>query len=239
MVFANCYDDAQRAEAYSALQFARTYYLAYRDLPRLIRQHTSGPRALDFGCGTGRSSRFLRELGFETIGVDIAAHMVANARASDPGGDYRVIASGDFRQFPARSFDLVLSAFTFDNIPQDEKVRLHAALRELLKPEGTMVSVVSAPEIYWHEWASFSTQDFPENRQARSGDLVRIITTEIADARPTEDILCTGEAYAEIYAQAGLRVIERHAPLAVGDEPYAWVSETRIAPWVIYVLQPQ
>jgi len=26
-------------------------------------------------------------------------------------------------------------------------------------------------------------------------------------------------------------------PLAKGDEPYPWVNETRIAPWVIYVLR--
>jgi len=31
------------------------------------------------------------------------------------------------------------------------------------------VLIVSRPEIYTYEWASFSTKDFPENRQAKSG----------------------------------------------------------------------
>lgn len=30
--FINCYEDAARAEAYAQLEFANTYYLAYRDL---------------------------------------------------------------------------------------------------------------------------------------------------------------------------------------------------------------
>jgi hypothetical protein len=40
-----------------------------------------------------------------------------------------------------------------------------------------------------------------------------------------------------VYREAGLRVIQVLKPLAKGDEPYAWVNETRIAPWVIYVLR--
>ena len=28
-----------------------------------------------------------------------------------------------------------------------------------------------------------------------------------------------------------------YKPLATGDEPYQWISETNIAPWVIYVLE--
>ena len=36
---------------------------AFRDLPRLFREHVSGQRAVDFGCGTGRSTRFLRGSG--------------------------------------------------------------------------------------------------------------------------------------------------------------------------------
>jgi hypothetical protein len=97
--------------------------------------------------------------------------------------------------------------------------------------------VVSAPEIYTHEWASFSTTNYPENRNARTGDVVRIITTDFADHRPAEDILWTHDSYLEIYRRAGLRPIAKYEPLAKGDEPYTWVNETRIAPWVIYVVE--
>lgn len=240
MAFSNCYEDATRAEAYAQLGFANTYYLAYRDLPGIIREHVAGTRAIDFGCGTGRSTRFVRQLGFEVTGVDIASNMIAKARKLDPSGDYRLAKDDDLRDLQLGAYDLVISLFTFDNVPgSDHKVRLFHDLGRLLNASGAIISVVSSPEIYFHEWASFSTKDFPENHFARSGDTVKIITTDFADARPAEDILWTDEAYREVYASAGLRLIATYKPLATGDEPYNWVNETSIAPWVIYVLRRQ
>lgn len=71
------------------------------------------------------------------------------------------------------------------------------------------------------------------------GDIVRIITTDFPDRRPAEDILWTDESYRRVYARAGLKPVATYKPLAKGDEPYHWASETRIAPWVIYVLAPK
>ena len=88
----NSYEDRKRAEAYSKLQFHGTYFLAYRDLPQIISNHVRGDRALDFGCGTGRSTRFLNELGFRTVGVDISMEMIREARRGDPGGRGRLPA---------------------------------------------------------------------------------------------------------------------------------------------------
>ena len=234
----NVYEDSRRAEAYARLEFPGTYFLAYRDLPAILADHVRGRRALDFGCGAGRSTRFLRGLGFDTVGVDVSEEMVRRAAGRDPGGDYRLIADGDLGQFPARSFDLVLSAFTFDNIPgRERKAALFAALGGLLSDTGRIVSVVSAPEIYTHEWASFSTRDFPENRTARCGDPVRIIMTDVEDRRPVVDIVWPDEAYQEVYRAAGLEAVATHRPLGREDEPIRWVNETRNAPWVIYVLR--
>jgi len=121
MEFSNTYQDPRRAAAYDELEFGGTYYLAFRDLPRLLRVNVSGERAVDFGCGTGRSTRFLQQHGLATVGLDISAEMVAIARKRDPAGDYRVIADGDFSALPAAGFDLILSAFTFDNIPTHQR----------------------------------------------------------------------------------------------------------------------
>lgn len=235
--FSNSYADAKRADAYSALEFANTYYLAYRDLPPILAEQVTGKRALDFGCGTGRSTRFLRKLGFAVTGVDISEDMLRIARATDPSGDYRIVPGDDFSAMDAGAFDLVLCAFTFDNIPGPMKISIFRDLRKLLSQGGTIVTIVSAPEIYTHEWASFTTRDFPENAAARSGDMVRIVVTDHKDDRAVEDILWTAESYQSVYEEAGLQIIRVSKPLATGDEPYAWVNETTIAPWVIYVLR--
>jgi SAM-dependent methyltransferase len=237
MVNHNCYDDARRAEAYAKLGFINTYYLAYRDLPGIVLAHASGRKALDFGCGTGRSTRFLQGLGFDALGADISEEMIRRAREIDPSGCYHLIPDGDFSSWHDQTFDLILSVFTFDNIPgMDRKVAIFRELRRLLNPEGRIVSLVSAPEIYVHEWASFSTKDYPENRNARSGGTVRIIVTDVEDARPVEDTLWSDEDYRTVYREATLELMETHRPLAKEDEPFPWVNETRIAPWVIYVM---
>lgn len=235
--FHNVYDDERRAHAYAKLEFPGTYYLAYRDLPKLFRAHVTGTRAMDFGCGTGRSTRFLRELGFDVVGVDIAGQMLSKARELDPTGDYRKADGDTLNGFPTGSYDLVLSVFTFDNIPAErEKVALFSSLRDLLKGSGRIVSVVSSPDIYVNEWTSFTTKDFPQNLSVRSGDKVSIVMLDVEDARPVEDIVWAHEDYERVYASAGLRSLEMLRPLATGDEPYEWVSETTVAPWVVYVL---
>jgi ubiquinone/menaquinone biosynthesis C-methylase UbiE len=240
MEFANVYEDAQRAESYAKLEFPGTYYLAYRDLPDIIREHVTGRTAIDFGCGTGRSTRFLKQLGFETIGVDIAEDMLKRAREQDPQGEYRPVKDGDLSQLNEHAYDLILSVFTFDNIPtMEKKVTLFKEMGSLLNREGRIVNLVSAPEIYTHEWASFTTKDFPENRDAKSGDNVKIIMTDVEDRRPVEDVLWSDEAYQEVFTRAGLEVINTYKPLANENEPYQWINEIRIAPWVIYVLKSE
>ena len=235
--FVNCYEDSNRSDAYSTLEFANTYYLAYRDLPAIVSEYVTGTKALDFGCGTGRSTRFLRQLGFNVTGVDISQEMLRIARAKDPSGDYRLVPGDNFDEFEVGAFDFVLSSFTFDNIPGTNKARIFRDLGALLTPKGTMIGIVSSPEIYTHEWASFTTKDFPENAAARSGEVVRIVVTDHPDRRPVEDILWTAESYRAVYREAGLQVVQVFKPLATGDEPYAWVNETKMAPWVIYVLR--
>lgn len=240
MEFTNSYEDSLRANAYARLEFPGTYYLAYRDLPEIIFDHVQGREALDFGCGTGRSTRFLQKCGFSTIGVDIAKDMIMKAGEIDPEGNYRLINDGDFSSLGKNSFDLVLSVFTFDNIPMAErKIQLFQKIGGLLNSEGGIINLVSSPEIYLNEWASFSTKDYPENKNAKTGDKVKIIITGIGDDRPVEDIVWTDESYKEVFAKSGLKLVKTYKPLARESEPYQWINETKIAPWVIYVLKKE
>jgi SAM-dependent methyltransferase len=234
----NVYDDPERARAYAQLQFPGTYYLAFRDLSALFHRHVRGTHALDFGCGTGRSTRFLKSLGFDVVGVDIAAAMIEMAKAADTGGRYEQVSSGDFTSLGDARFDLVLSAFAFDNIPgHGERVELFRGIRHLLAPEGRFVLLGSTPDIYTHEWASFTTRDFPENGSATSGNAVRIVMKDVPDARPIVDFVWLDEDYRRQFHAAGLTLIDYHLPLGRAEESEAWISETSVAPWMIYVLR--
>lgn len=238
MEFSNVYEDEKRADSYAKLEFPNTYYLAYRDLPAILATHITGKQAVDFGCGAGRSTRFLKKLGYAAVGIDISADMVRKACEADQHGDYLTIRNADFSGLATDAYDLVQSVFTFDNIPtREQKVSNFRGLRSLLNAGGKIVNLVSSPEVYWHEWASFTTRDFPENRTARTGDRVKIIMTDVDDRRPVEDVIWFDEDYVRIFNEAGLEVEKTYRPLAKESEPFRWVNETRIAPWTIYVLK--
>ena len=233
----NSYDDEARAAAYARLDFPGTHYLAFRDLPAIIAASVTGRRVLDFGCGAGRSAAFLRRLGLDVTGVDISPSMIELARNADPAGSYQLIADGDFSGLTGAGFDLILSAFAFDNIPQvARRVRLLRGLGELLCPSGRIIVLGSTPEIYKHEWTSFTTRQFARNHEARSGDAVEIVIREVADQRPVLDYLWTHEDYLRQFADAELELLECRRPLGRKDEPQRWETELTIAPWVIYVL---
>lgn len=237
MSFSNVYDDANRAAAYATLEFPGTYYLAYRDLPAIISQHVTGRVALDFGCGAGRSTRFLKKLGFDASGIDISSSMIGQATSVDPGGSYRCVDDGDFSAFEPARFDLVLSAFAFDNIPDvGKRCALLRGLRRLLRHDGRLILLGSTPDIYLHEWASFTTKAFPENRLAKSGDTVRIVMKDVPDGRPVVDLVWFHEDYVNLFAAAELDLVAHYKPLGRQDEPQAWLTETSLAPWVIYVV---
>jgi len=123
-------------------------------------------------------------LGFNTVGIDVSAPMLAEARAIDPKGDYRLVQASDLSGLEIGAFDLILAAFTFDNIPQfEEKSSFLSGLKRLLDAEGKIVNLVSSPEIYVNEWASFSTKGYPENQRAHCGDRVRIRMLDVEDQR--------------------------------------------------------
>jgi hypothetical protein len=98
-----------------------------------------------------------------------------------------------------------------------------------------MILLGSTPEIYVHEWVSFTTQQFAENRAARNGSAVRIVMKDVDDQRPVVDIVWSHDDYLDLFRTSGLELIAHHKPLGRQDEPWAWLTETAIAPWVIYV----
>ncbi len=107
-------------------------------------------RALDAGCGTGRHSRRLAELGCEVVGVDLTPEMLERAIATVPGARF---LTGDLLNLPVedRGFDLVVCGLALSHVAD-----LSTGVGELarvLRPGGHLVISVLHPfqaHLGWH-----------------------------------------------------------------------------------------
>lgn len=95
--------------------------------------------ALDFGCGTGRVTQLLLELGYATTGYDLSPGMLAQAQAAL--GHRPDVAFTADRQRIQRPWPLIVSLGVLDYYP--DRDLLWREWSELLAPDGLLV--VTAP----------------------------------------------------------------------------------------------
>ncbi|HST18003.1 MAG TPA: methyltransferase domain-containing protein [Gaiellaceae bacterium] len=108
----------------------------------LPRAFFAGKRALDAGCGSGRWSYALSELGADVVGVDLTAGGPESARAAFGDRDSVTLAQADLFALPFRpeSFDFVMSWGVLHHT-HDTKAAFDQ-LVPLVKPGGTLFVMV-------------------------------------------------------------------------------------------------
>ncbi len=167
------HDYTKFSNEYAELEIEGTFYLAFRDIANLLNRYAKGKKALDYGCGAGRSTRYLKKLGYDTIGVDISPDMLKHAQLEDGFGEYYQIKSGQL-PFDDMSFEIVFSSFVLLEVPSKEEMKeILLEMERVTKKNGTIVIVTSIAESYKGNWISFSF-DFPENMQHLEIELGRL-----------------------------------------------------------------
>jgi len=230
------HDYQKYAGYYAELGISGTYYLAFRDLDEYLIPF-SGKPALDFGCGAGRSSRFLKKFGIDVTGVDHNQEMIDQARIQDPQGMYQVIPPGDLSQFADHTFDLIFSSFVLMEISSLEGIA--AIIKEMnrtLKPDGRLITIVSYAPISTCRCVSFN-KDFPENQNLKSGAQLRLDITDASRTFTLYDYYWTEQDYRQVFSVAGLSVTNVLKPLGVPEDGIAWQAETTTPPFTIFILQ--
>ncbi|MFC4588420.1 alpha/beta fold hydrolase [Sphaerisporangium corydalis] len=106
----------------------------------------AGRRALVIGCGLGADSEYVAGLGFDTDAFDISGTAIRTAKARHPASPVRY-RTADLLAPPAEwiaAFDLVVEIFTVQALPVSLRREAVAAVRRLVGPGGTLITVMAA-----------------------------------------------------------------------------------------------
>ncbi len=107
-------------------------------LARLADRLRGRGTVCDVGCGPGHVAAHLLALGLQTVGIDLSAGMVAEARRRFPGLDFRV---GDMRTLvsPAGGWAGIVAMYSIIHVPPSELPGLFRTFRERLAPGGLLL----------------------------------------------------------------------------------------------------
>ncbi|CAL9672781.1 Ubiquinone biosynthesis O-methyltransferase, mitochondrial [Streptomyces sp. enrichment culture] len=96
-------------------------------------------RVLDLGCGSGVPvARALATAGCRVTGVDISGVQIRRARELVPQAEF-IRADATAVDFPAASFDAVVSFYALIHIPLDEQPPLLRKVARWLRPGGWLL----------------------------------------------------------------------------------------------------
>ncbi len=113
----------------------------YKMLRNFAPEPAKGVKVLDGGCGLGEWCILLRNLGYETYGLDLSTSTVQSLRSEFPEMDF---SREDIRQtsFENNFFDLYISWGTFEHFENGLQDCFREAHR-ILKRKGTLI--ISVP----------------------------------------------------------------------------------------------
>lgn len=106
---------------------------------RRVLPELRGKRVLDFGCGTGRLTTFLRGRGADVVGIEAAPAMASVARSAV--GPRISIFDGERIPIRSRSVDLVLSVGVLQYFRGALMDRALESISDVLEPRGRVVLV--------------------------------------------------------------------------------------------------
>ena len=219
------------AKIYSSLGVeGTTYEIGYDRVRELLGDSITGKVFLDFGCGAGRSTAFLRALGARHVyGVDHDQDMIDLARAAIlDGAEFSLIAGTV--PLPDESVDGAVSLNVFIEIrTMDAMRRACKEVVRVLRREGVFIVMSASPAAFGHTFRSFG---YPATGHLQSGSLTRCIVTAPGGQFCIDDTYWAEDDYRDALLQAGFTVTAIDYPRP--HDPSGWsTDEATIPPFVV------
>jgi ubiquinone/menaquinone biosynthesis C-methylase UbiE len=116
-----------------------------RWLRRLLSELEPGSSVLDLGCGSGDPADIEIAREHQVTGVDISQAQINLACHNIPAGHF-VHGDAGSVEFPAASFDAVVSFYTLEHIPREEHETILRRIHHWLRPGGLLLISLEAGE---------------------------------------------------------------------------------------------
>jgi len=140
----------------------------------LVRDLDAGPIA-DVGCGTGRVTAHLRDLGAAVFGIDLSPQMVETARKAHPDLRFEV-GSMLALDLPDGTLGGLMAWYSTIHIPQEQLPQVFAEFHRVLAPGGHLLLGFQAGEDVLHledAWGRDISLDFHRRQPDRVAELLR------------------------------------------------------------------
>ena len=166
-----------------------------------------GADVIEIACGGGYPiTKELVDAGLQPWAIDSSSTLVSKFQSRFPDIPVRC-EKVQTSSFFARRFDGAITIGLLFLLPESEQAAVITRIAHVLVPGGRCLFTAPTEAGTWQD-----------------------VNTGI------ECVSLGCKRYENILKESGLRILAKYEPLGKEDEPYDWINETKIAPWVIYVL---
>lgn len=105
-----------------------------KELDELAKAVGGNGRVLELGCGVGQNCDYLREKGFEVVGIDLSEALLSEARKRFSKIKFEKMDARKLR-FEEKSFDAVFAIGLFHHLNKGEQEKTIKKIERILKPD--------------------------------------------------------------------------------------------------------
>jgi SAM-dependent methyltransferase len=146
---------------------------------REILESSRNGTVLELGCGGGRDTRFLVDLGLDVIAGDYSTEALELCRKRVPEADARLIDLRDPLPFPDENFRAIVASLCLHFFDWPHTMAIMAEVRRCLKPGGFLLMRVNSTRDIHHE--AVDHEEIEPNFFLVNGQLKRFFDREAVE----------------------------------------------------------